>query len=198
MKKAKAISLVMVAIIFIAILIGGASPRTQVSLAHDYLIIPGKRIGNFTLDRTIQSYLQELGANPLIHRNLGGTGIDAYSWVARGVSILTRENVIVAIYILSQMINHNYTGGDPQTVALQRRLERYRTPEGLSLGQSVARVRALYGKPERMHPIYETERIRLIGFVYSEIGLWVTIESKATPETVLVLGVFRPETPRWW
>lgn len=194
MKKA---NLVMVAIVFIATLVGGTSIAT-ISTAREYLIVPGERIGNFTLDRTIESYLQELGTNPIIHRSFAGTGIDSYSWINNGVSILTHNNVIIAIYIISQALSRSYTEGNLQTIALQRRLERYRTPEGLALGQSVVQVRALYGKPEKIHPIHTTDRLRLTGFAYSEIGLWVTIESRATTETVVVIGVFRPKTPRWW
>ena len=163
-----------------------------------YLIVPGVRIGNYTLDRTLQSYLQEFGPNPVIERNVGGTGADSYFWPARGVSVSTRDNAVIAVYIITQVLRRGYAAGEPEIVARQRELERYRTLEGLALGQPVAQVKALYGEPEQISPTRETDRFRLNGFVYGRIGLWVTIEAKATPGTVTTIGVFRPGTPRWW
>jgi len=141
----------------------------------DRLIVPGQRIGKWTVAMTVEAIVRKLGEPPLLQEGLPIIGIQtqpgvlAYDW--RGPSALglaTRDDRTVLIL---------YTSGSLT----------YKTATGLKYGAPLGSVESAYGEP--------TATILVTGgstVIYERLGLAVRYGVRS----VGLIAVFRPGSAR--
>lgn len=161
--KIKAIRPVMV----IALLLLLVSPAAS-QVPDDKLIVPGQRIGKWTLEMTMAELVQMNGP---ARSNSGSTedsapGIWAHNWVPLDL----RANTLG---VFEQRI--------ASLVALH---DVYKTAKGVGPFASQEEVEAAYGKPTAVTTVSAATGLKR--WIYDEIGLYFVIGA--------IVGVFRPGT----
>lgn len=142
----------------------------------DRLIVPGQRIGAWTLQMTVQEIVGALGrATPGISRHPGGqlsadlqADLRVYNWVRVGLVAYTRDDRSILLLEID---------GAPEFV----------TEKGVKWDMARADVESAYGRPTRVTQwALDPKDVTL---QYNEIGLEVGFNTSGRARFV---GVFRP------
>lgn len=115
--------------------------RVEVPPKNDYLIIPGERIGLLYIGMTLGDVKKLLGEPDSMYDSTkyGGIGY-SYGWSAFSVTVVSADDSGRVFSIVLLLLRES-----PEPVALQKYAERYRTPNGLGIGSTLASVSAVYG-----------------------------------------------------
>lgn len=168
--KTKAVRFVMVIVLLLLLVSPAAS-----QVPDDKLIVPGQRIGRWTLTMTIADLTQMNGAPNLV---IPGDGQD-----------LNRENLVHRWDRLGFVAVTN-TSDRQRPEVLVAIFDEFKTERGIGLNSRREAVEAAYGRPTAETAV--TDAIRRL--FYDEIGLGVrTFVSGGLVESVFV---FRPGTAK--
>lgn len=138
------------------------------------LIVPGQRIGRWTLTTTVAA-LETMNGRAGRYQFRAGTPVDVrsaytlFEWKRLGLGALTFDGKTIGLLTVSSIP--------------------YDTGKGVGVGAPLSSVLAAYGRPTARTLIGDD----LAGFVrviYDDIGL--TLRVNSVTETVTQLGVFRP------
>ena len=148
------------------------APSVTSQTPDDNLIVPGRRIGKWTLAMSVEAIVKTLGDPPLLLEGLRTDwgietqpGVLAYDWRGPlGLGLATRDDRTVLVL---------YTSGTL----------RYRTTTGVKYGTPLGSVESAYGKPTAT--ILATHGSLVI---YDRLGLAARYRNRS----VTVLAVFRP------
>lgn len=149
------------------------APSALSQVPDDKLIVPGQRIGKWTLAMTIADLTQMNGAPLSIGPNFAQ---DA-----------ARENVV---HIWDRVFAATSTSDQQRIEILGTGSEDFKTEKGIGAGSRREAVEAAYGRPTAETRATDTW-MRLI---YDEVGLAIRITRVL--ETVARVDVFRPGTGR--
>lgn len=153
-----------IGLLVLLILLTATQATSQI--ADDKLIVPGFRIGKWTLDMTMAKLVQMNGPAQSTPWTAGGAdlkdGIWRHTWGHLSLRAFTQGRT------------------EQRIVALVAMDVTYKTAKSVGPGASKESVEAAYGKPTAVTMPFATEP----RWIYDEIGLFVIIESN--------VGVFRP------
>jgi hypothetical protein len=155
---------------------------------NDNLIVPGQRIGKWTLDMTIDDLVRMNGA-----QNANGA-LNQYVPVTLAQHVNPTYVGDVYLHAWHNLSFFVSTLGEhsQKVVYLAIFSKDYKTAEGLSLNTPPQNIEALYGRPTVNMQFFAPNSGSLM--IYDQRGLAVRIFDSGTGNAVQVLIVFRPGT----
>jgi hypothetical protein len=153
-----------------------AASTVPATVARDNLIIPGQRIGPWTLAMTVGQFVNTAG-NPTDPRHQVETDLVGTfgNYCSAAVCALYRGKDTLAILKVAEINKFS------------------RTDKGVGVGSPQADVLAAYGRPTAT-TLLGDDFAGFTRLVYDDIG--ITFRLNAVTETVISISIFRPGTAR--
>jgi hypothetical protein len=157
---------------FLVVLAASTVPST---IARDNLVIPGQRIGPWTLGMTVRQFVSTAGkpidARHMVETDLVGTFGD---YCSADICGLYRVNDALAILKVAEISRFSRTG------------------KGVGVGSRHGEVLAAYGRPTRTTLLGDDFAGGFTRLVYDDIG--ISFRLNAITETVTSISIFRAGT----